>query len=123
MRKIVMSIVVLGLCSMITGCSSPQVRMGPRSGKDYTVIGKAEGEGTGLMLFQLIPIRQNSRFQTAYNEAVRNGGGDDLVNLEISERWFWAYVLNGYVTHVQGDVIKYKNSPDKTEAEIPAAPK
>jgi len=30
------------------------------------------------------------------------------VNPEISERWFWAYILNGYHTTVRGTVIKYK---------------
>ncbi len=84
------------------------MRMGPIPGKQYEVIGKAEGRATGIMLFNFIPIGQNVRFQRAYNQAVTEGQGDDLLSPEIDERWFWAYVLNGYVTHVKGDVIKYK---------------
>ena len=63
---------------------------------------------TGRLLFTCIPINQNSRFENAYKAAVRNGNGDDLINPVISERWFWAFVMNGYRTRIEGDVIKYK---------------
>jgi hypothetical protein len=74
----------------------------------YDVLGEAEGEATGLMLFQFIPIGQNERHVKAYDNAVKSLGGDALINPTIHENWFWAYILNGYQTHIKGTVIKYK---------------
>lgn len=96
------------LLAATVGCQSSHVRMGPVPGKEYTVVGKGMGRSTGLMVMTFIPIIQNDRFQNAYTRAVKSRGGDDLVNPVISERWFWAYVLNGYSTTIEGDVIKYK---------------
>lgn len=96
-----------GMMLFLAGCTSTPVRMGAIQGREYDVVGKGEGRATGLLIGGLIPVMQNSRFQTAYHQAVSNGGGDDIINTEISERWFWAYVLNGFVTTVKGDAIKY----------------
>ena len=74
----------------------------------YEILGEGSGSSTGVMLFQFIPIRQNQRFERAYNEAINSLGGDKLLNPVISERWFWAYVLNGYITTVTGTVVKEK---------------
>lgn len=77
---------------------------------EYTVIGHSEASATGLMLFNLIPIQQNSRFVRAQNAAIKAKGGDALINTQVQEKWFWAWVLNGYTTTVSGDVIKL-NTP------------
>ena len=37
-------------------------------------------------------------------------GGDALINTQVQEKWFWAWVLNGYTTTVSGDVIKLKTA-------------
>lgn len=74
----------------------------------YDVLGEGEGEATGLMLFQFIPIGQNQRYVRAYEAAVKSKGGDALIDPTVEENWFWAYILNGYQTHVKGTVIKYK---------------
>lgn len=72
----------------------------------YTVIGHSEGKATGIMLFNLIPIQQNTRFVRAQNAAIQAKGGDALINTQVQESWFWAWVLNGYTTTVSGDVIR-----------------
>ena len=108
MRGLVRSVVCVAVLSSAIGCVSPPVRMGPIPGRKYTVVGKGEGRATGMLIEAFIPVMQNSRFQTAYNRAVSSAGGDDIINLEISERWFWAYILQGFVTTIKGDVIKYK---------------
>ena len=59
------------------------------------------------MLFNLIPIGQNSRFERAYEEAVKSKGGDRLVDPVITEKWFWGVILNGYITSISGTVVKY----------------
>jgi hypothetical protein len=39
---------------------------------------------------------------------LRQHGGDELVNITIRDRWFYAWVLNGYKTSVRGTVVKKK---------------
>lgn len=101
---------LLFVSAFLAGCVSLPVNMGTppnqSEGKDYTVVGEGEGSSVGIMLFNFIPINQNDRFQKAYDEAVQSKGGDRLINPVIEERWFWAYLLNGYIFKVKGTVVK-----------------
>jgi hypothetical protein len=106
MKKILLAGVLL---VFVVGCSSTPLKIPTDMvSSGYEVLGEGEGSSTGIMLFNFIPIGQNDRFQEAYHKAVLSKGGDALLNPVISEQWFWAYVLNGYVTTVKGTVIKYK---------------
>ena len=96
------------LISLLIGCSSVPVTISTVMDKPYDVLGEGEGSAIGIMLLNVIPIGQNERFERAYREAIYSKDGDALINPVISERWFWAYVLNGYTTTVKGTVIKYK---------------
>jgi hypothetical protein len=112
MKKIknVLLLVALGL--LATGCvSQPLVfpTVDQVNKTKYQVIGESQGEATGIMLFQLIPIGQNERYVRAYDQAVKSKGGDALINPTIEENWFWGWILNGYQTRVKGTVIKYTN--------------
>ncbi len=93
------------------GCSSVPLRIQNNAGdadqQAYKILGEGEGSATGLMLFNAVPIGQNSRFRDAYKYAIESKGGDGLIDIEITERWFWAYILNGYTTTIKGTVIKY----------------
>jgi len=60
------------------------------------------------MLLGFIPIKQNNRFKVAYDQAIQNKGADRLVNPTIKERWFWAWILNGYSFSVTGTAVKKK---------------
>jgi len=105
MKKLFLGILIV---SFALGCASVPLEI-PNAGKmDYEEIGEGVGSATGVMLFQLIPLGQNTRFQRAYQAAVDSRGGDALLNPTVSERWFWAYILNGYTTTVRGTVIKYR---------------
>ncbi len=104
------SILVLLVVLFAFGCSSVPLRISTMQdmtlNKDYEILGDGEGEATGVMLFGLIPIGQNERFERAYKAAVESKGGDRLLNPIITEKWFWAYILNGYSTKVTGTVVK-----------------
>ena len=105
------TIAALSLTSaLLAGCVSVPVNLGAPpnqvEGKNYTVVGEGEGSAVGIMLFNFIPINQNDRFQKAYDEAVQSKGGDRLINPVIEEKWFWAYLLNGYIFKVKGTVVK-----------------
>lgn len=108
-RKI---LVLFALLASIAGCSSTAKRMGAIPDRPYEVLGKSKGSAGGFMLFQLIPIMHNTKIQRAYDQAVANLKGDDLINLTMSESWFWAYIGNGYRVNIEGDVIKYKTNSD-----------
>ncbi len=106
MKKTILVCVVLFLAF---GCTSAPLKLPTDlSNTKYDVLGEGEGSSTGIMLFNLIPIGQNDRFVEAYQNAVKSKGGDALLNPVISEKWFWAYLLNGYTTTVTGTVIKYQ---------------
>jgi len=102
-------LVVVGmLVCLLAGCYSAPLTIPTVMDKQYDVLGEGEGTAVGIMLFNVIPIGQNERFERAYKDAIYSKNGDALINPVISERWFWAYVLNGYITTVKGTVIKYK---------------
>ena len=94
---------------MITACNSVplQIPTAPPA-PDEEVLGPTTGNSTGIMLFGFIPIKQNNRFQAAYNEALLNKGATRLVDPIITEKWFWAYILNGYSFTVSGTAVKKK---------------
>lgn len=96
------------LCILAAGCSSLPLTIPNLAKSNYDVLGVGEGSATGIMLFQLIPIGQNTRFVRAYEAALKSKGGDALLEPVVQEKWFWAWVLNGYSTKITGTVIKYK---------------
>ena len=107
--KVVYTLVILSLLVIAAGCSSVPKRMGAIKGRDYEVLGKAKGKAGGIMLFQFIPIGQNTKIRDAYENAIERLGGDDLINPVIAESWWWGYIMNGYRVKIEGDVIRYKN--------------
>ena len=90
MRKAIL-IILVGC--FIFGCASNPLKISTlqnkTADKDYQVLGPGEGGAVGIMLFDVIPIGQNSRFERAYEEAVKSKGGDRLIDPVITENWFW----------------------------------
>ena len=103
--------VLLGAALLFStaACHSTQVKIPTAPvGANEKSLGPTEGQSVGMLLFGAIPINQNERFEKAYNQAVQKAGGSRLTDVTISERWFWAYVLNGYVFKVQGTAVGNK---------------
>jgi hypothetical protein len=90
----------------ITGCTGTPMKTQNLDNEQYTVVGHSQASATGLLLFGVIPIQQNNRFVRAQNAAIKAKGGDALINTQVQENWFWAWVLTGYTTTVSGDVVK-----------------
>ncbi len=103
-RVLISSLLII----FLFGCSSVPVRFSNVTSGAYEELGEGEGSATGIMLLNFIPIGQNDRLERAYKDAIFSKNGDALINPVVSEQWFWAYVLNGYITTVKGTVIKYK---------------
>ena len=90
-------------------CQSTPMKLPSASiGPNEKSLGQTEGSSTGIMLLGFIPIIQNTRFENAYAEAVQKGGGTRLTDITVSEKWFWALVLNGYIFTVQGTAVGNK---------------
>ncbi|AGZ35382.1 hypothetical protein C4Q28_13780 [Pseudomonas sp. SWI6] len=98
---------VLGL--VLAGCTGAPIQSRHYDSNEYTVLGHSQASATGIMLFGIIPIRQNNRFVRAQNAAIKAKGGDAMINTQVQENWFWAWVLSGYTTTISGDVIKLNN--------------
>jgi len=77
-------------------------------GPNEKSLGATWGDDVGMLLFGFFPIRQNDRFVAAYNEAVQKAGATRLTDITISERWWWGYVINGYVFKVEGTAVANK---------------
>ena len=77
-------------------------------GPNEKALGKVEATSTGIMLFGFIPINQNTRFEDAIREAAAKAGGTRLTDVTISEQWFWAFILDGFIFKVQGTAVANK---------------
>jgi len=109
MKKRRVSMVLLPIAlvlALLAGCASDPLRFPKCNMTNAKVLGESEGSSTGIMLFQFIPINQNARFNNAYQEAIGKLGGTCLFDPVVEERWFWAYILNGYIFTVKGTVVK-----------------
>lgn len=104
----VVAAAVLGFT--LAGCTGTAIKSPQYDSSQYTVLGHSEASATGIMLFGVIPIGQNSRFVRAQTAAIQAKGGDALINTEVQEKWFWAWVLSGYTTKISGDVVKLKTA-------------
>jgi hypothetical protein len=81
----------------------------PTAVQEHEVLGEGYGSAGGALLFGFIPIKYNSRFTRAQQAAIASKGGDALVNPVVTEKWWWAYIMNGATTTVTGTVIKFKH--------------
>ncbi|MCU1750330.1 hypothetical protein [Pseudomonas sp. 6D_7.1_Bac1] len=103
----VVAVALFGL--VLAGCTGTSMKTQQYDSSQYTVLGHSEASATGLLLFGCIPIQQNNRFIRAQDAAIKAKGGDAMINTQVQENWFWAWVLTGYTTKISGDVVKLKN--------------
>lgn len=96
------------LALAVTGCTGTPMKTSNLDSTQYTVVGHSAQSATGIMLLGVIPIGQNDRFVRAQTAAIKAKGGDAMINTQVQEKWFWAWILSGYTTTVSGDVVKLK---------------
>ncbi|MGQ0666029.1 MAG: hypothetical protein ACT4O4_03260 [Nitrospiraceae bacterium] len=103
--------VLLGSLLLLTtvACQSTKLHFPAAPiGPNEKSLGPTEATSTGIMLFGVIPINQNTRFENAMAEAAQRAGGTRLTDVTISEQWFWAFVLDGFIFKVQGTAVGNK---------------
>lgn len=99
--------------AFLAGCSGHYYQL-PTPAYDqskYEVVGSGTQTATGVMLFGFIPISLNSKIERATQRLISDQGGDAITNVSVRERWFWAYILNGYKVDVEGTVLRSKPQP------------
>src|SRR5262249_31797457 len=107
--KLMGIVLTAALLFVTAACQSTRVQIPTAPiGPNEKSLGPTWGDSVGLMLFQFIPINQNERFVKAYNEAVQKAGATRLTDVTISERWWWGYVINGYIFKVEGTAVSNK---------------
>ncbi len=107
--KIILAILSVTLMLSMAACHSTQLRIPTDPvGATERSTGIADGTSTGFMLFGFIPIKQNDRFQAAYNAALIKSGGSRLTDMTVSEKWFWTPVGGGFIFRVQGTGVANK---------------
>ncbi len=63
-----------------------------------------EGESS-VAWFLFIPLGRQPQVGDAVDLAIRNGGGDCMVNATVEQTWYW-FIIGGYSAYVaRGDVI------------------
>ena len=107
--KLVGIVLTAALLLGTAACQSTRVQIPTAPiGPNEKSLGPTWGDDVGMLLFGFIPIRQNDRFLSAYNEAVQKAGATRLTDVTISERWWWGYVILGYVFKVEGTAVTNK---------------
>lgn len=107
--KAVTLVLGLLLCFTMVACQSTSLHFpADPIGPNEKALGPTEATSVGIMLFGLIPINQNTRFENAMREAAAKAGGTRVTDVTISERWFWAAVLEGFIFKVEGTAVGNK---------------
>ena len=107
MRAISRLVVLGALVAAAGACKGAPLNLNDPKQPNEVVVGQVEGKSTGIMLFQFIPIGQNQRFNVAYERALAQApGATRLADVTVQENWFWAWILNGYMTTVSGTAVK-----------------
>ncbi len=92
----------------LSACSGNYYRIpqAPINQSQYQNLGQTTETATGVNLFGYIPIQDTNKLQRAVDTAISNRGGDIITDLEVRERWYWAFVLNLHKIDVRGTVLR-----------------
>jgi len=115
LRIVVCAVIFCIFVFTLTGCCvymqtrskgmEPQVR--PLASKKYRVLEYSEGTSSSFNLLWFIPVTQKADFNRAFEEAVYNKNGDNLIEVTWScERQIWI-VGTVDIIYVRGKVIQH----------------
>jgi hypothetical protein len=107
-KKILMLAIVLGL--LMIGCASKtlNVRTPPADfSTSCQVLKDVEATGWGLLLWGVIPIGSNDRFDNAYQEALGSAGATHLIDVKLVDHWYYIpYVGMLLSVRIEGKAIQ-----------------
>lgn len=106
MNPLVSRCVWVLLAAVMSGCSSVGTVVVSKPPANPQQLGRVEGFARGA-LFGLIPIRENSRTERAYNDALAQApGAKALMDVTIQENWYWYYLGTIRCVTVTGVAVK-----------------
>lgn len=83
-----------------------------KSGKHYQELGPASGEACRYFLLAIVPSG-DSAFSTAVNNALKDNGGDALINVTVSSSLYGFIPIYNVFTYtcttVSGIAVKFEN--------------
>lgn len=97
---------------LIGGCSSGLTRISAGPSDGYQKLGQVEGKSCGALgvagtAYYFIPLGLNGRYERAYHEAVAKApGATGLIDVTLSEDWFWFAIATARCVTVSGEAIK-----------------
>ncbi len=109
MIKRIISLVV-AVC-LLTGCSMYSTGLSPSNipitaDDTYTKIGPTSGSSWGILLY-ILPICASDPMDRAVNEAIRNGGGNALVEMTSDNAVLFLGIISIYRTRVEATAVNY----------------
>lgn len=103
---------LLFLLVLLCGCSSGRVVITPAPTDNFQRLGKVEGKSCGSLgiaatAYYFIPMGLNGRYERAYQEALSQApGATGLIDVTISENWFWWIIGTARCVTITGEAIK-----------------
>jgi hypothetical protein len=105
---------VLSVCAAVlaAGCTVTNVTLAPQLPLNYEKLGKATGRACSSVVIlagaqQAVPIMAPSRFERAYQAAVKSvSGATALANVTMEEDWYFALFGSVYCTTITGEGIR-----------------
>jgi hypothetical protein len=117
--KLLRSTIVVALCVSLcaSGCMTNMAGMAPSTTpiaeKDtYTVVGPAKGKAWGCVVI-FFPFFKDDPSQTARDRAIKNSGGNALIEVCEDVNLMWLYVVTLYWTTVEGTAVKVERGAAK----------
>jgi hypothetical protein len=101
-----------GAVVLLGGCASEFTKVAPQSPEKYERLGPASGTGCGTLLidgtaWNFIPVLLNSRVERAYANALESvPGATALVDVTMSEDWFWWLLGSTKCVTISGEAIR-----------------
>ena len=110
-RSVVLTLAMLTLLLLVTaGCSRAPGGIAasniPLSQGGYTVIGPASATDCKVNLLGLIPVSGGNQLQDAVRNAIRNSGGDALIDISVDVAFKYFILWSQTCTEVRATAVR-----------------
>jgi hypothetical protein len=120
MKTIQKRLAIILIASLMGACAGTPVSLGTRvsgpipTGQERIIT--ADSCGFQLLLF--IPIAVNGRMESAYSSLQEQAAGDFITDVQVQERWTYAFVGTIYCTDLRAKAV-HSLEQTKQSSELP----
>ncbi len=104
-------VTVSGLAGCITSPGGIAPSNVPLDGREYTILGKAQGTDSAIRLFGFIPVSGSNDIRTAMHAAIHEANGDALIEITVEAYMQWWILFTRHATRVRGTAIRFEGGP------------